>query len=213
MTLDTLFALCACLLVGIGLYGLIVQPHPLRKLVAFNVMGSGVFLVFGALAKRGAGAGLFADPVPQALLITAIVVASFALCVWLTGFSQPNAFFILFARIWEFGVGGLLAVIMLNRGRVFGERVGAVAGWAGLAAVVGSGVLFSEALFGKALTLDHKTLFAFASWSIFAILLVGRHAWGWRGRKALHWTLAGFTVLLLAYVGSRFVAEVILGRI
>lgn len=77
--------------------------------------------------------------------VTAIVVASFALCVWLTGFSQPNAFFILFARIWEFGVGGLLAVIMLNRGRVFGERVGAVAGWAGLAAVVGSGVLFSAA--------------------------------------------------------------------
>jgi len=82
-----------------------------------------------------------------------------------------------------------------------------------LTLALGSGVLFSEALFGKALTLDHKTLFAFASWSIFAILLVGRHAWGWRGRKALHWTLAGFTVLLLAYVGSRFVAEVILGRI
>ncbi len=81
MSLDTLFALCACLLVGIGLYGLIVQPHPLRKLVAFNVMGSGVFLVFGALAKRGAGAGLFADPVPQALLITAIVVAFAATAV------------------------------------------------------------------------------------------------------------------------------------
>lgn len=82
-----------------------------------------------------------------------------------------------------------------------------------LTLALGSGVLFSETLFGKALTLDHKTLFAFASWSIFATLLVGRHAWGWRGRKALHWTLAGFTVLLLAYVGSRFVAEVILGRV
>lgn len=81
-----------------------------------------------------------------------------------------------------------------------------------LTLALGSGILFSEALFGKALSLDHKTLFAFASWGIFATLLVGRHAWGWRGRKALHWTLAGFTVLLLAYVGSRFVAEVILGR-
>jgi multicomponent Na+:H+ antiporter subunit C len=75
MTVETLFALTACALVGIGLYGLIVQPHPLRKLVAFNVMGTGVFVIFGALARRGAAAGMAADPVPQALLITAIVVA------------------------------------------------------------------------------------------------------------------------------------------
>ena len=75
MTIDTLFGLGAAVLVGIGLYGLIVLPHPLRKIIAFNVMGSGVFLLFGALAKRGAAAGLPADPVPQALLITAIVVA------------------------------------------------------------------------------------------------------------------------------------------
>jgi multicomponent Na+:H+ antiporter subunit C len=81
MSVETLFALCACLLVGIGLYGLIVLPHPLRKLVAFNVMGSGVFLIFGALAKRGAAAGMAADPAPQALLITAIVVAFAATAV------------------------------------------------------------------------------------------------------------------------------------
>lgn len=81
MTIETLFALTACALVGIGLYGLIAQPHPLRKLVAFNIMGSGVFVLFGALAKRGAAAGLPADPVPQALLITAIVVAFAATAV------------------------------------------------------------------------------------------------------------------------------------
>ena len=81
MSVDTLFALCACLLIGIGLYGLIVLPHPLRKLVAFNVMGSGVFVLFGALAVRGAAAGMWADPVPQALLITAIVVAFAATAV------------------------------------------------------------------------------------------------------------------------------------
>jgi multicomponent Na+:H+ antiporter subunit C len=81
MNVATLFALCACALVGIGLYGLIVQPHPLRKLVAFNIMGSGVFVLFGALAKRGAAAGMAADPVPQALLITAIVVAFAATAV------------------------------------------------------------------------------------------------------------------------------------
>ena len=81
MNVETLFALCACALVGIGLYGLITQPHPLRKLVAFNIMDSGVFVLFGALAKRGAAAGMAADPVPQALLITAIVVAFAATAV------------------------------------------------------------------------------------------------------------------------------------
>ena len=81
MSIETLFGLCAAALVGIGLYGLIVQPHPLRKLVAFNVMGSGVFVLFGAFARRGAAAGLPADPVPQALLITAIVVAFAATAV------------------------------------------------------------------------------------------------------------------------------------
>jgi ABC-type uncharacterized transport system permease subunit len=75
-----------------------------------------------------------------------------------------------------------------------------------------SGVLFSESLFGKALTFNHKTVFAILSWFIFAHLLAGRHFRGWRGRKALRWTLAGFVALLLAYVGSRFVLEVLLGR-
>ncbi|WP_052506469.1 acyltransferase family protein [Mycolicibacterium llatzerense] len=89
--------------------------------------------------------GLFKLRSRRVAAICAIVAASFVLCVWLTGFSQPNAFFILFARIWEFGVGGLVAVVLLSRGRVFGDRSGAVAGWAGLAAVVGSGVLFSTA--------------------------------------------------------------------
>ncbi len=75
MSIETLFGLGAAALVGIGLYGLIVLPHPLRKIIAFNVMGSGVFVLFGVLARRGAAAGMHADPVPQALLITAIVVA------------------------------------------------------------------------------------------------------------------------------------------
>lgn len=82
-----------------------------------------------------------------------------------------------------------------------------------LTMALGSGVLFSEAIFGKALVVDHKTVFGFISWGIFAILLIGRHFWGWRGRKALHWTLAGFMSLLLAYIGSRFVLEIVLGRV
>jgi ABC-type uncharacterized transport system permease subunit len=75
-----------------------------------------------------------------------------------------------------------------------------------------SGVGFSESLFGRAFRLDHKTVFGFISWGLFATLLLGRHFWGWRGRHALRWTLAGFIALLLAYVGTRFVAEVLLSR-
>lgn len=82
-----------------------------------------------------------------------------------------------------------------------------------LTLALGSGLVFSEEIFGKALVFDHKTLFAFAAWGIFGALLIGRRAYGWRGRIALRWTLAGFIVLLLAYVGSRFVYEVVLGRI
>jgi multicomponent Na+:H+ antiporter subunit C len=62
-------------LVGLGLYAVIVNPDPLRKLLAFNLIGSGVFLVFGIVARRGA-VGVFPfDPVPQAMVITGIVVA------------------------------------------------------------------------------------------------------------------------------------------
>jgi len=71
----TLFGLCAAALVGAGVYALIVNPQPLRKILAFNVVGNGVFVLFGAIAHRGGALGWGGDPVPQALLITGIVVA------------------------------------------------------------------------------------------------------------------------------------------
>lgn len=75
MTTATLFGLCAAVLVSLGLYGLIVEPQPLRKVLAFNLLGNGVFLLFGIVARRGAAAGMGGDPVPQALVITGVVVA------------------------------------------------------------------------------------------------------------------------------------------
>jgi len=81
-----------------------------------------------------------------------------------------------------------------------------------LTLTLGTGMFNSEEIFGRPIPFTHKTLFAVISWFIFAALLAGRHFQGWRGRTALRWTLAGFGTLLLAYVGSRFVLEVILGR-
>ena len=75
MSATTAFGLCAAVAVGLGLYGLIANPQPLRKNLAFNLLGSGVFLFFGIVARRGAAAGFGGDPVPQALVITGIVVA------------------------------------------------------------------------------------------------------------------------------------------
>jgi len=75
-----------------------------------------------------------------------------------------------------------------------------------------SGIFFTEQLFHQALKFNHKTVFSIVSWLIFGALLLGRRIQGWRGRVAVRWTLAGFVVLLLAYVGSKFVLEVLLGR-
>ena len=85
-------------------------------------------------------------------------------------------------------------------------------GFALLSLTVFSGLLFSQTLFGKPLVFDHKTIFALVSWVLFAGLLLARWRVGLRGRAAIRWVLSAYTALLLAYVGSRFVLEVILQR-
>lgn len=86
------------------------------------------------------------------------------------------------------------------------------AGFVLLTLTIASGLLFSEQLFGRVFRLDHKSVFALVSWLMFAGILAGRRFYGWRGRVALRWVIASFGILLLAYVGSRFVIEVILHR-
>jgi ABC-type uncharacterized transport system permease subunit len=85
-------------------------------------------------------------------------------------------------------------------------------GFALLTLTVLSGIVFSEELFGKAFKWDHKVIFTLLSWVLFGALLAGRRWQGWRGKTALSFTLTGFATLLLAYVGSRFVLEVVLHR-
>jgi ABC-type uncharacterized transport system permease subunit len=87
------------------------------------------------------------------------------------------------------------------------------AGFVLLTATLASGVFFSEQTFGRPLRFDHKSVFTIAAWLVFAGLLAGRVFFGWRGRTALRWTLIGFAMLMLAYVGTRFVLEVLLGRV
>lgn len=85
--------------------------------------------------------------------------------------------------------------------------------WVGMALLtlsIFSGFLFLESMFAQHLA--HKTILSLAAWVIFAVLLVSHHVLGWRGMRAVRWTLGGCAVLLLAYFGSKFVLEIILNR-
>ena len=78
--------------------------------------------------------------------------------------------------------------------------------------VVLSAVIVLGTVFASGWRWEHKTVFTLLSWLVFAGLLAGRRALGWRGPKAAGWLYAGAVLLLLAYVGSRFVLEVLLNR-
>ncbi len=88
-----------------------------------------------------------------------------------------------------------------------------LSGFVLLTATLLAGWLFGERLYGGVgWKWDHKTIFSLLAWLTFACLLLGRQRFGWRGRKAVRVLYAGAMMLLLAYAGSRFVLEVILGR-
>lgn len=88
------------------------------------------------------------------------------------------------------------------------------AGFVLLSATLLAGFFFGDALYGPghAWRWDHKTVLSTLAWLVFCVLLIGRSAFGWRGRKAVNVLYTGSALLLLAYVGSRFVLEIVLGR-
>jgi ABC-type uncharacterized transport system permease subunit len=85
-------------------------------------------------------------------------------------------------------------------------------GFALLTLTLVSGVLFSEELFHQPMRFTHKNVFAVLSWLIFGGLLLGRYIQGWRGRTAIRWTLWGFALLVLAYLGSKLILQELLHR-
>ncbi|HVN42997.1 MAG TPA: cytochrome c biogenesis protein CcsA [Steroidobacteraceae bacterium] len=85
-----------------------------------------------------------------------------------------------------------------------------LAGFLMLTLALVSGAFFVENLFAQHLV--HKVALALTAWVVFGVLLFGRHRFGWRGRKALRWTFVGYVLLGLAYFGSKFVLEDLLGK-
>ena len=73
-----------------------------------------------------------------------------------------------------------------------------------------TGVLFVEDFLSQHLV--HKTVLSVLSWLVFGGLLLGRWRYGWRGVRAVHWTLTAMALLLLSFFGSKFVLELVLGR-
>ena len=84
------------------------------------------------------------------------------------------------------------------------------AGFVLLSLTLLTGILFVDNLFAQHLA--HKTVLSILAWLVFGVLLYGRRAWGWRGRRAVNLTLAGMAILLLAFFGSKFVLELVLHR-
>ncbi len=74
-----------------------------------------------------------------------------------------------------------------------------------------TGFIFLENMFQQHIV--HKTILSILAWLLFAVLLWGRYQFGWRGQIAVRWTLGGFAFLILAYLGSKFVQEIILHRV
>lgn len=89
-----------------------------------------------------------------------------------------------------------------------------MAGFVLLSATLVVGLWFGEPVYGysHAWKWNHKTVFSALSWVTFAVLLTGRMGFGWRGKRAVRVLYVGSAFLLLAYVGSRFVMEIVLGR-
>ncbi len=73
-----------------------------------------------------------------------------------------------------------------------------------------TGFIYIENIFDQHLV--HKTILSMLAWTVYAILLWGRWHYGWRGKTAIRWTLGGFIALLLSYLGSKLVLEILLGK-
>ncbi|MET0209231.1 MAG: cytochrome c biogenesis protein CcsA [Burkholderiaceae bacterium] len=87
-----------------------------------------------------------------------------------------------------------------------------LAGFVLLSLTLASGLVFSEQVFGRPLTFTHKNLFSLAGFAAFAVLLFGRWRYGWRGRRALLAIVGSTLLLLIGYLGTKFVSQVVLGR-
>ncbi len=178
----------------------------LRTRWTLAIVGAVVVL----LAAAFPGTALHTQTSPMLPLHLALGVASYGLFAaavvhaWLMGRAEKNM---------RMGADTHVGLPLLTLERLTFRFV--TAGFVLLTATLLAGWVFGDLLYGAqaAWRWDHKTVFSLLSWLTFAVLLVGRIRFGWRGRTAVRVLYIGTGLLLLGYAGSRFVLEVILGRV
>jgi ABC-type uncharacterized transport system permease subunit len=202
-------ALSIMTLLAVLFYGVESFWYPLEGLPALVLPPAAVCVLLPALFPGS----LFTAQAQAPAFIAHVAVAMLASAFFAIGAAHAVLMAVLEKRLHGHARGAAPAGMppLLTMERMLFQVLGA--GFVLLTLTLASGILFSEEIFGRALRFDHKTVFGLLAWLIFAMLLLGRAAYGWRGRVALKGTFAGFVVLLLAYVGSRFVLEVVLGRV
>ena len=187
----------------------VLEQHWFPQLrTRWTLAGVGAAVVL--LAATFPGAALHLETSPWLPLHLALGVASYGLVTaavvhaWLMSRAEKNM---------RMGADTHVGLPLLTLERLTFRFLSA--GFVLLTATLAAGWLFGDSLYGAqaAWRWDHKTVFSLLSWITFAVLLIGRHRFGWRGRKAIRVLYIGTLLLLLGYAGSRFVLEVILGRV
>ena len=168
-----------------------------------------------ALAGFAAIATEFSAPADPATSITWQIEAHILVSMFAYGLLSAGAIVAIFSllqdhrlRTGQLSVGSQLFAPLETTDKLL-QGVTA-AGFAGLCLAVVSGFAFVENLFAQHLV--HKTALSLLALALFGALLAGRHFAGWRGKRAAYLYLSGFAILCLAYFGSRFVLEQVLGR-
>lgn len=201
-------ALSAIFWFTVLLYWLANLHHPLHALQAFVLPPAALFVLLQGLAPEAHMLPYTEDALFAAHLVIALLAYGLftfaALHAGLMALAERS----LHQKKSPVRLPDFPPIIAMER--LLFQMIGM--GFVLLTLTVVSGIFFTEQLFHQPLQLNHKSVFSIAAWLIFGALLLGRHFYGWRGRTAVRWTLAGFGVLLLAYVGSKFVLEVLLGR-
>ncbi len=172
---------------------------------------AGGLMLLAALAAAGTGSDAAGADIETGWQLTAHVLIS----LFAYGLLAAGAIVALFGLIHEHrlrtahlgSINQLFAPLVYTERLLFGITA---AGFASLVLGVLSGFLFVENLFAQHLV--HKTVLSLIALVLFGVLLAGRQFAGWRGRRAVSLYLWGFVVLCLAYFGSRFILENVLGR-
>lgn len=225
---------------GLGFVGILIHLYLLLPVVAHQelALGNSLSLVMGIIALLFLIAATF-EPIANLGIVVmplaglAVIVARFGSNASTFPDSSPLFYVHLIIALLGFGLIALAVIQALLLGyqdrQLRHKNAGSVLqilppmqtmekllyqmltlGFLLLTLTLISGLFFSQEIFGKPIQLNHHVILPIVGWFIFAIFLLGHTLFGWRGRTATRWIVAGFMLVALGYIGTKFVLEVIL---